>query len=846
MDTTPFGKNFPVSSVVDELKKVFENELCAVLQAPPGAGKTTIVPLAMLNEPWMAHCKILVLAPRRLAARAAATRMADLLGEDVGRTVGYRVRMDTRISSQTRIEVITEGVLTRMLQSNSALGNVGLVIFDEFHERNLYADLGLAFCLDIQGVLNASLRLLVMSATIDGAKVANLLSHAPVVACSGRSFPVETRYVGSHLPGQSLHVVLQVVLEAAREETGSILVFLPGAAEIRRLHRHLEQASLSPEWRVVPLFGNLTAGDQRRAIMPAEPGTRKMVLATSIAETSVTIEGIRIVVDSGLQRVPRFDIRSGLTRLITEPVCRASADQRRGRAGRMEAGVCLRVWSRHANALLAAERRPEICDADLAGLALELAIWGVEDPEQLRWLDPPSKPSLSSARSLLQDLDALDHQKKITPHGRRMADLPVHPRLAHMLVAATECGQGAAACDLAALFIERDLGRYKTFVRDPDLQLRYDMVRADRSHESSFSKKAEVDRNAVRRVRRTAATLRNRLNIKRDDRATPNLGRLLAWAYPDRIAQRRSERLGHFLLSSGRGAYLDASTALASHDYIVAAKLDGNRRHARIFLATAYDRNALCDQYASKMRKQHSVVWDSVRQAVVAHRVLKFGALTVKSEPIRSPDPELIRPVMLDGIRQHGMGSLPWSKHLRRWQQRVVYIGRSEYGPPSWPDMTDAGLMADLDQWLGPYLNGVTRLKALAGTDLKAALKGMLSFEQHRELDRLAPTHLAVPSGSRIGIDYSGNQPVLAVRLQEMFGLLQTPAVADGRQPLLLHLLSPAGRPVQITQDLAGFWRTGYMAVKKELKGRYPKHHWPDDPLLAKPTSRVKTVKSKS
>jgi len=830
----------PVAAVLDRLQRTLADNSCAVLQAPPGAGKTTCIPLFLRESPWLDGRKIIMLAPRRLAARAAAMRMSDLLGEKVGRTVGYRVRMDSRVGPATRIEVVTEGVLTRMLQSDPSLEGIGLVIFDEFHERSLDADLGLALCLDMQAVLNRDLRLLVMSATIDTGPVAAMLDDAPVLTCPGREFAVETRYVGRHTPTESIDALCDVVLSATRDESGSILVFLPGASEIRQVARRLEKARLGPQWIIAPLFGNLTHSAQNQAIAPTPAGRRKIVLATSIAETSLTIEGIRVVVDSGLQRVPRFEMRSGLTRLVTVPVSQASADQRQGRAGRVGPGVCLRLWSRTMHHTLIPAHRPEILEADLAGLVLELALWGVDDPGKLKWLDPPPRDTFDSARSLLRSLGALDLDSRITDRGRQMATLPMHPRLAHMLVAADHHGYGGIACDLAALLGERDVVRFDPGQQDADIRIRLDLLQALRRKRPLTSQGATIDHSALRRVIRGADQLRRQMGCNADDGDAVSIGRLLGWAYPDRIARRRPGVRGKFLLTNGRGAYLDPAAPLAAEEFIVAVELDGERREARIFRAATYSMDILSEQFAEQLRWTEAVDWDPGRLAVTARRDRKLGALTLHSEPLAAPDSQQVLKALLKGIRKQGLQCLPWTRSLKRWQERVCFLRRISGDEQQWPDVTDEGLASHLMQWLAPYLTGMTRLRDLARVELKAALFRLLPHRQHQLLDELAPTHLVVPSGSRIPIDYSGDVPVLAVRLQEMFGLAQTPSVAGGRQPLLIHLLSPAGRPVQITLDLAGFWQSGYHEVKRELKGRYPKHYWPDDPLQAQATARVK------
>jgi len=840
LNSDTLQRGLPVEAVLADLQNALANSACAVLQAPPGAGKTTCIPLHLLEASWLEDRKIILLAPRRLAARAAAMRMADLLKEKVGQTVGYRVRLDSRVSAATRIEVVTEGVLTRMLQSDPSLEGVGLVIFDEFHERSLDADLGLALCLDMQGVLNKNLRLLIMSATIETDPLAAMLEGAPVIACQGKAFPVETRYLGLHTPVFSGETLREAVLSAARNESGSILVFLPGAPEIRQAARLLETAMPGPDWIIAPLFGNLSRSDQDRAIAPPPVGKRKIVLATSIAETSLTIEEIRVVVDSGLQRVPRFDVRSGLTRLVTLPVSRSSADQRRGRSGRTGPGVCLRLWSRRMHHTLPAVHRPEILEADLAGLALELAIWGVDDPNRLRWLDPPPPGTFDSARRLLQSLEALDVDARATDHGRQMAALPLHPRLAHMLVAAKRRGQGGVACDLAALLSERDVVRFEPGRSDADMRLRLDLLQASRNKQPRAYPGATVDFSAVRRALRTADNLRRRLGCNRGENEAASIGRLLAWAYPDRIAHRRAVGRGRFLLANGRGAYLDPAEALAAEQFLVAVELDGDRRNARIYRAAASSMDILMEQFADQIKRVEAVEWDPESQVVAARRDLKLDALTLRSDPLASPDAQQIIAALLKGIQQQGLECLPWTRALRNWQERVCFLRRLAEDQRQWPDVSDDGLAANLSQWLSPYLTGITRLRDLARIELKKALFGRLPYQQHKLLDELAPTHLTVPSGSRIPIDYSGDIPVLAVRLQEMFGLVKTPAVAGGRQTLLIHLLSPAGRPVQITRDLAGFWQTGYPEVKKELKGRYPKHYWPDDPLQAQATAQVR------
>ena len=843
MQNNAFGDiigRLPIAPVLTDLSAALDRYRSAVVVAPPGAGKTTAVPLALLQAPWLSGRRLLLLAPRRLAARAAAYRMSALLDEPVGETVGYRIRMESRVGPRTRIEVITEGVLTRMLQSDPGLAGVGIVIFDEFHERSLDADLGLALCREVQGAFNESLRLLVMSATLDPAPVTTLLNNAPLIHCEGRSFPVETRYVPA-LPSKPMERALtDILLRSVAAEEGNILAFLPGAPEIRRVGRLLAEAGVNDCWDVAPLYGNLTRAEQDSAIAPPPAGRRKIVLATAIAETSLTIEGIRVVVDSGLQRAPRFDARTGMTRLVTLPVSRASADQRRGRAGRLGPGICYRLWSETAHTTLSAHNRPEILDTDLAGLALELARWGVTSPDPLGWLDPPPAGTFEQARKLLTELEAIDAHGRISPRGRLMAELPLHPRLAHMLLAAREVGMGSSACDAAAILSERDPLHFTGGRRDADLRLRMDVLNAFKMHAPMTLSDCSVDIGALRQILKVAAVLQQRLGIKALQKAPPDAGRLLAWAYPDRIAGRRPGAVGRYLMTNGRGAYFDPPDPLGVHEFLVVAELDGERRDARIFLAAAYNRDTLMDQFSRRIQWQESVSWDSRRRSVAAVRRLTLGALTLHSEPLADPDPRALTAAMVAGIRESGIGVLPWTPFLRTWQARVMLLRKGAAGSEDWPDLSDAALSADLESWLGPYLAGFTSMKTLARLNLKTALCSRLSQRQAHLLDRLAPTHMVVPSGARRPIDYSTEVPVLAVRLQEMFGAADTPTIAAGRLPLQLHLLSPAGRPAQITQDLAGFWRNSYPAVRKELKGRYPKHYWPDDPLSAQPTSRAK------
>ncbi|HXE57412.1 MAG TPA: ATP-dependent helicase HrpB [Gemmatimonadales bacterium] len=840
----------PIEPVLPALAAALGARGAAVLQAPPGAGKTTRVPLALLDQPWLGGRKIVILEPRRLAARAAARRMAALLGEPVGGTVGCRIRLETRVTARTRIEVVTEGVLTRLLLEDPALEGVGLVIFDEFHERSIHADLGLALTLQTRELLRDDLRILVMSATLDGEPVARLLGAAlgvdaaPVVTSEGRAFPVETRYFGApgdpRRPGRRIEPsVAGAVLEALTREEGDVLVFLPGAGEIRRAETLLrERLAGDPAIDIYPLHGTLPAEQQDAAIRPSPPGRRKIVLATSIAETSLTIEGVRVVVDSGLARVPRFSPRTGMTRLETVRVSRAAAEQRRGRAGRVAPGVCYRLWAEGEQGHLLPHALPEILEADLAPLVLDLAAAGVTEPLELRWLDPPPPAAYRRARELLHELEAIDAHGRITPHGRRMAELGAHPRLAHMMLRGASLGAAGLACRLAALLGERDLLRPEAGPPDPDLRLRLELLRR---LEGPARREAPVDREALRRIRLEAERWAGRLPAEPPgaNRAeAPGAGLLLAFAYPDRIAARRPGPPPRYLLRNGTGAYLDPPGPLGSEPWLVVAETDGRSPEGRIRFAAPITLEEVEAHFGDQLEREEVVAWDDAAQAVVARRRERLGALVLREGPLPHPDPARVRGALLDAVARRGLELLPWTDAARRLRERLRFLHRLD---PAWPDVSDDALLGRLAEWLGPWLDGVRRRDELARLDLVPALEGLLDRERRRALDRLAPTHWTVPSGSRIPIDYADPEaPALAVRLQEMFGASDTPRIADGRVPLTLHLLSPAHRPVQVTRDLAGFWRGAYFEVRKDLRGRYPKHHWPDDPLAAAPTRRTK------
>jgi len=830
----------PVDEILEHLKETLRAHQNAILVAPPGAGKTTRITLAIMDEPWLGGKRILMLEPRRLAARTAARYMAATIGEQVGQTVGYRVKQDTRVSSKTRIEVITEGVLTRMLQADPSLEDVGIVILDEFHERSLHADLGLALCLQSQAVLRDDLRLLIMSATLDITAIAALLHDAPIIQSEGRAFPVDTRYLRSPVEGRIEAAVVRVIREAMAAEEGDMLVFLPGLAEIRRVQALLSERPFNEAVRIAPLHSSLSPEAQDAAISPAKQGERKIVLTTSIAETSLTVQGVRIVVDSGLMRVSRFSPRTGMSRLETVPVSRASADQRQGRAGRTEAGVCYRLWTEQENRQLTLHTSPEIKEADLTALALELAAWGVYDPAELQWLDLPPKAAYTQACALLRELGALHANGAITPHGRRMAELALHPRLGHMLLKAASLGLGALACELAALLSERSFLRGGDASAEVDLRLRVEALRRSSGAAASGSR----DYAVAQRIAAEASHLQRMLGIaESDDREFHDLsacGLLLALAYPDRIAQLRTT--GRFLLSSGRGAMIAQLQPLSNAPYLVAAELDDQGADSRIYLAAPCDLAGLMQLAEDGLAicEQEMITWDDSVQAVRTRKQLRLGALVLKDGPLADPDPDLILHALIEGITHMGLQTLPWSKAASQLRRRLQFMHQLE--PELWPDVSDQALLNSALDWLGPHLYGIRSIQELKSMQLTAILESMLTWEQKRELDELVPTHLVVPSGSRIPIDYSDvAAPVLAVRLQEMFGLERTPTIGRGRIPLTIHLLSPAHRPVQVTQDLTSFWMNTYYEVRKDLKGRYPKHYWPDNPLEAMPTNRVRS-----
>ncbi|MET4425976.1 ATP-dependent helicase HrpB [Bradyrhizobium sp. RT3a] len=817
-----FDTPLPIDAVLDDLSRTLEAHNAAVLVAPPGAGKTTRVPLALLDAPWAAGKKIIVLEPRRIAARASAERMAKSLGERAGETVGYRVRFGSKISRATRIEVVTEGIFTRQILDDPALSGIAAVLFDEFHERSLDADMGLALARDAQTGLREDLRILVMSATLDGARVAKLLGEAPVVESEGRAFPVETRYLGRKADAPVERQMADAIASALRADSGSVLAFLPGAAEIRRTQNFLSERVQDASIEIVPLFGALDAAVQDRAIAPAPKGTRKVVLATSIAETSLTIEGVRIVVDSGLARVPRYEPDIGLTRLETVRAARAAVDQRRGRAGRTEPGVCYRLWDEPQTASLAPYTQPEILSADLSSLVLDLAQWGVADPSALSFLDPPPLPAWREAKSLLSELNALDGDGRITAEGKSLRALALSPRLARMIVDSHRVGSGEAAAEIAAIITERGLGGDSV-----DLEYRRDQFRRDRSPRAASA------RDLARRWASQVAASEKAV-IGQDDLST---GLMLAYAFPDRVARNRGN--GTFVLANGRGAAVEQTSSLARAPYIAIGEMTGTAASGRVLLAAPISEDDIERHFAEHIETVDEISFDRGAMALRARRKRALHAITLSEATLAvSPSEETAR-IFANGLIAAGLDRLPWSKAAKQWRDRVMFLRKAE--GDSWPDLSDDGLIARRDDWLVPALYDKIALKDISAGDLSDALMALLPWEMRARLDREAPTHFEAPTGSVLAIDYEAEQgPTIAVRLQELFGLNTHPSIAAGKVPLVLELLSPAQRPVQVTRDLPGFWRGSYAAVRSDLRGRYPRHPWPEDPASALPTRRVK------
>ncbi len=816
-----FSTSLPIDAALPALQDALRSTTAAVLVAPPGAGKTTRVPLALLDAPWVGNGKIIVLEPRRIAARAAAERMAKTLGEKVGDTVGLRVRFSSQLSKRTRVEIVTEGVFTRMILDDPSLDGIAAVLFDEFHERSLDADMALALALDAQGGLREDLRILVMSATLDGARVAKLLGDgAPVVESEGRAFPVETRYLGRDQRAPIERQMIDAILRALDNEPGSVLAFLPGAGEIRRTETFLRERLGDPSVSVVPLYGALDRDVQDAAIQPPPKGTRKVVLATSIAETSITIDGVRIVIDSGLARVPHYEPDVGVTRLETVRVSRAAADQRRGRAGRTEPGICYRLWDEPQTASLAAFAEPEIRNADLTSFVLDLAQWGVTDPTQLKFLDPPPAPALKEAQNLLRTLGALDADYRITDEGRALQKLPLPPRLARMIVDAAREGAGTKAADIAAIVSERGLGGDSV-----DLIARLDGLRRDRS------KRGDDARRMAKRWAEMAGASR-----ETNDDASP--GEILSLAYPERIAKNRGNT-GAFLLANGRGAQLDPSSSLAREPYLTVAELTGSAAQSRIVLAAPITLAEIETRFRDRIEKRNEITFDPNTKSLRGRVQRRLGAIALSNATQKvTPSDDTAR-ILTNGIVTLGISQLPWSEALRQWRDRVMFLRTAE--GDEWPDLSDGALAASAYEWLAPALADKTALSQLGADELSEALHQRLDWSLRRKLDTDAPTHFEAPTESRFRIDYANPAgPSVAVRVPELYGLTQHPTVAGGRVPIVLELLSPAHRPVQVTRDLPGFWRGSYAAVRTEMRGRYPRHPWPEDPTTAPATRRAK------
>jgi ATP-dependent helicase HrpB len=813
----------PIDAILDELRETLTAHTSAVLVAPPGAGKTTRVPLALMDESWLQGRSILVLEPRRIAARAAAERMAHSLSEAVGGRIGLRARMVSKSGPKTRIEVVTEGVFTRMILDDPELSGVGAVLFDEFHERSLDADLGLALALDCQRCLRVDLRILPMSATLDGARVAQLLGDAPVISSEGRAFPVETRYLDRDANARIEDQMADALMRALRAECGSVLAFLPGQGEIRRVEERLKDRISDPTIVLAPLYGAMDMKAQDLALEPVPKGLRKVVLATSIAETSITIEGVRVVIDSGLARVPRFEPDVGVTRLETVRVSRAAADQRRGRAGRTEPGVCYRLWDEAQTQSLPAFAEPEIRSADLAAMLLDCAEWGTSDPLSLSWIDPPSAPAIDAAREELTKLEALDAEGRITAVGRRLRSLPLPPRLARMAISAAELGHAEQAVEIAAVIVERGLGG-----NDVDLSHRLEGFRRDRSRRASDMRKLAAGWARMASAGRSAQGPREDMSI----------ARLLALAFPERIGKARGAP-GQFLLANGRGANLDAAHPLARSPFLVAAELSGSAASTRILLAAAANEEDILAATGKRIRERDEIEFDQAAAALRSRRVRRLDAIVLANEPRTVMASEETARLLAEGIAKLGLSRLPWSKAHCQLRDRVGFLRTT--GEDEWPDLTDATLAKTVAEWLAPFLANKTKLSEIGAEDLSAALDALLPWNLKRRLEEEAPTHFQAPTGNRHAIDYeTAGVPALHIRVQELFGLTQHPSIANGKLPLTLHLLSPAHRPIQITRDLPGFWKGSWAAVRAEMKGRYPRHPWPDDPASAAPTARAK------
>jgi len=822
-------KSFPIDIILPELLTAIAGNRTVILSAEPGAGKTTRVPVALLGQSWLGEKKIIMLEPRRIAARRAAVYMAQMRNEKAGESIGYRIRGESRVGSGTKIEIVTEGILTRMIQDDPALPGIGIIIFDEYHERTIHADLGLALSLEVQEHLRPDLRLLLMSATLDGVSISQFLGNVPIVHSDGKIFPVRLQYAPVNSDIQQIErSAAAAVNRSLADDKGDILVFLPGQREIRRVESLLEEIRNDPSVVIHLLFGEAEYEKQQAALTPDPNGRRKIILSTNIAETSVTIEEVRVVIDSGLMRSVRFDPRRGMSGLVTATVSQASARQRMGRAGREDAGVCYRLWTEQRQNELQKFSEPEILAADLAPLVMEFAQWENAEGKGLRFPDPPPESHLNQARNLLNRLGAVSVNGTLTDHGKAMRELSVHPRLAHMLIKGKEFGFGSLACDIAALLEERDILRGET-EGDVDLASRLYELRKNDS------------RNAVHRdrIRKQSERLRQQLGIRQNDDSTDHIGMALALAYPERVGKRKDANGVRYQLSGNMTASLPAKSYVSREEYIAVGDVDGAGSDVKIFLAAAVSEEEIRKAFGDQIETTDEIFWNEKEASVVSRRVTRFGSIELSESALNGAS-EKIREGMLTGIRQMGLESLPWNDEALSIKRRSEWLRKGLFVGDEWIDLSDEHLLRTAEEWLGPFLGGITKRTQLQKLDMVSIIRSIFSFQQMKELERLAPTHLTVPTGSRIALDYSGDIPILPVRLGEMFGETETPTVAGGKVKVLLHLLSPARRPVAVTQDLPSFWKNAYVEVRKDMRGDYPKHYWPENPLEAEPTRKTK------
>jgi ATP-dependent helicase HrpB len=824
-------QTYPIDSALPQLLNYFQQTKNIILSAPPGAGKTTQVPIALLSLDWLAGKKIIMLEPRRLAARRAAEFMSDQLGEKIGQTVGYRIRGESMVGKNTRIEVVTEGILVRLIQQDPELPDTGLIIFDEFHERSIHADLGLALTLDVQKHLRNDLYLLIMSATLDGVTIARLLDNAKIIESPGQSYIVTTHYAKftSEKPVETR--IVDTLLRALQEQEGDVLVFLPGQREIRRVENLLWDRRLPEDVLVHSLYGDASYQQQSAALSPAPAGKRKVILSTSIAETSLTIDNVCIIIDSGLARTARFDVRRGMSGLVTIPVSKAVADQRRGRAGRQQPGVCYRLWTEAEHEMLPDYPQPEIKTADLAPLALDFALWGTPNGENLQFLDPPPQPHLLQAQSLLKKLGAVDTSGKLTKHGRAMAELPLHPRLSHMILRGKELRSGSSACDIAALLEERDI---LTVKKDNDIDL------ASRLH--LLYEKQRTDEGIRERILSQSRRLKQLENIHQlKDKKEHSPGILLALAYPERVARRRDMKSNRYQMVSGTNAVLPKESLLLREEFLAIGEADGIDTEVRAYLAAPLTKKEIEQVFIESIIEEEEIRWNIIDESVIVRRISRLGSVILSEHPIK-PQGEKVVSALVDGIKQLGIACLPWDKETRSLQQRTEWL-RKNLASVQWPDLSDSNLINTIDVWLAPFLDGIWKKEQIAALPLLKILQSYITKSLTHQIDTLAPSHLKLPSGSIVMLDYSGAHPVIAVRLQELFGQTNTPKICNGKISVLIHLLSPARRPLAVTQDLQSFWKTVYPEIRAQMRARYPKHIWPEDPLSAEPTN--KTIRKK-